>query len=213
MRSFHAAGAQIIAPLHSAGQAEQLFPELAGSPDRFLAGGVDVTKPEHVEQLVHEVLARFDRIDVLVNAVGGYRGGLPLHETSLDTWDFLLDLNARSVFIASRAVIPAMLRQGYGRIVNVGSHSALVGQSGEAVYSASKSAVARLTESMAAEYKHQGLRVNAIIPAALVPAEELHADPTRGVTPESVAQIVMFLCSEAGSIISGALIPAYGRRF
>lgn len=155
----------------------------------------------------------FGRIDILVNTVGGYRAGTPLHETSLETWDFLLNLNARSVFIACRAVIPTMLKQGRGKIVNVGSHSALMAQGFDSVYSAAKSAVARLTESMSAEYKDQGIQVNAILPASLVSPADLQADPARGVTPDMVAQVVLFLCSDAGSIITGALIPAYGRHF
>jgi NAD(P)-dependent dehydrogenase (short-subunit alcohol dehydrogenase family) len=166
-----------------------------------------------MDRLVQEVVSRFDRIDVLVNTVGGYRGGTPVHETPLETWDFLFNLNARSAFIASRAVIPIMLQRKRGKIVSIGSRSALSGQGNEAAYSAAKSAVVRLTESMSAEYKDQGIQVNAILPAALVSSADLQADPKRGVTPDSVAQVVMFLCSEAGSIITGALIPTYGRRF
>lgn len=162
---------------------------------------------------MQETVDHFGRIDVLVNTVGGFRAGPSVHETPLETWDFLFNLNARSVFIASRAVIPAMLQQGRGKIVNIGSHSALMAQGGDAVYSASKRVVARLTESMAAEYKNSGIQVNAILPAALVSPADLQADPTRGVTPDSVARLILFLCSMDGSIITGALIPAYGRHF
>jgi NAD(P)-dependent dehydrogenase (short-subunit alcohol dehydrogenase family) len=166
-----------------------------------------------MDRLVQETAQRFGRIDVLVNTVGGYQGGVPLHETSLETWDFLFNLNARSVFVACRAVIPTMLKQESGKIVNIGSHSALMAQGNDAVYSAAKSAVARLTESMSADYKNRGIQVNAILPAALVSPEDLQADPTRGVTAEMVAQLILFLCSKDGSLITGALIPAYGRRF
>ena len=213
VRCFHAAGAYIVAPDRSMGKAEELVPELARSGEHILASGVDVTNMEHVERLVQETVDRFGRIDALVNTVGGYRAGAPLHETPLETWDFLFNLNARSVFIASRVVIPVMLQQGRGKIVSIGSHSALMAQGRDSAYSASKSAVARLTESMAAEYKDRGIQVNAILPVVLVTPADLQADPTRGVTPESVAQVVMFLCSEAGNIITGALIPAYGRHF
>ena len=213
VQAFHAAGAHIVAPDRSTGRARELFPELAGSKDHILADGVDVTDPEQVGRLVQETLDRFERIDVLVNTVGGFRAGPSVHETPLEAWDFLFNLNARSVFIASRAVVPAMLRQGRGKIVNIGSHSALMAQGGDAAYSASKSVVARLTESMAAEYKNNGIQVNAILPAALVSTADLQADPTRGVTPDSVAQVILFLCSETGAIINGALIPLYGRHF
>jgi NAD(P)-dependent dehydrogenase (short-subunit alcohol dehydrogenase family) len=213
VRAFHAAGAHLVAPDRSTGKAEQLLPELAGSRDHILAEGVDVTNPEHMEQLVSKVRSYFRRIDVLVNTVGGFRAGTPLHETTLETWDFMLNLNARSVFVASRAVIPTMLEQGRGKIINIGTRSALEAQGGDSAYSASKSAVARLTESMAADYKKQGIQVNAILPSALVSPEDLQADPTRGVTPDSVAQLALVLCTDACSVINGALIPAYGHRF
>lgn len=213
VRAFHAAGARLVVPDRKMGHTLEMFPELAGSADHLLIDGIDVTDPELMERCVQSVADQFGRIDILVNTVGGYRQGAPLHETQLETWDFLLNINARSVFISSRAVIPLMLRNGGGRIVNIGSYAALAGRKGEGVYSAAKSAVLRLTESMAADYGSQNIQVNAVLPAALVSDADLQADPTRGVTPESVAQVVLFLCSEAGRIINGASIPAFGRRF
>jgi NAD(P)-dependent dehydrogenase (short-subunit alcohol dehydrogenase family) len=210
---FQAAGAHIVVPDRSVERTQEIFPELAGSKDHLIVGGLDVTNPNDMERLAEETVERFGRIDILVNTVGGYRGGAPVHETTLETWDFLMNLNARSVFVASRAVIPGMLKQRRGRIINIGSHSALAAPGNEAAYSAAKSAVARLTEGLSADYKHQGIRVNAILPSALVTEADLQADPSRGVTPASVAQVVLFLCSEAGSVITGALIPVYGERF
>jgi NAD(P)-dependent dehydrogenase (short-subunit alcohol dehydrogenase family) len=213
VRAFHAAGAHLVAPDRSTGQAVTLLPELAGSREHILAEGVDVTDPAHMETLVRDVRARFGRIDVLVNTVGGYRAGAPLHETSLETWDFMLNLNARSVFVACRAVLPTMLEQSRGKIVNIGTRSALAAQGGDSAYSASKGAVARLTESMAADYKQHGIQVNAILPSAIVSPEAVQTNPTSGVTPDALAQVILVLCTEACSIINGALIPVYGRRF
>ncbi len=213
VRAFQAAGAHVATVDLSRGPSAGLFPDLAGSRDHLVSAGIDVTNPAEMQRLVGEVVDRFGRIDVLVNTVGGYRAGAPLHETPLETWDFMMDINARSVFVVSRAVIPTMLRQGRGKIVNIGSRSALAAQGGDAAYSAAKSAVARLTESMAADYKRQGIQVNAVLPSALVSPEDYQADPTRGVTPDAVAQVILFLSSPAADIISGALIPAYGMRF
>jgi NAD(P)-dependent dehydrogenase (short-subunit alcohol dehydrogenase family) len=213
VRAFHAAGAHLVVPDRSMGKAGDLFPDLANSPNHLLVDGLDVTDAAQVAGLAQDVFNHFGRIDILVNTVGGFKAGTPLHETSLETWDFMLELNARSVFITCRAIIPFMLQGGSGKIVNIASRSALAAQGKDAAYSAAKSAVARLTESMAAEYKPRGVRVNAILPSALVSAEDLQSDPTRGVTPDAVAQVVLFLCSPAGSIIHGALIPAYGLRF
>jgi NAD(P)-dependent dehydrogenase (short-subunit alcohol dehydrogenase family) len=213
VRAFQAAGAHLVVPDRSTGHVREMFPDLVDSPHHLLVDGLDVTHESQVANLAQGVFDRFGRIDVLVNTVGGYRAGAPLHETPLETWDFMMNLNARSVFITCRAVIPFMLRRNRGKIINIASRSALGAQGKDAAYSAAKSAVARLTESMAAEYKTQGIQVNAILPSALVSAEDLQADPTRGVTPHSVAQVILFLCSPAGSIIHGALIPAYGLRF
>jgi NAD(P)-dependent dehydrogenase (short-subunit alcohol dehydrogenase family) len=203
----------VVAPDRTTGQSAQALPELAGSADHLLPEGFDVIDPEQWGQLVDQVRARFGRIDVLVNTVGGYRAGAPLHETALETWDLMLNLNARSVFVACRAVIPTMLEQGRGKIVNIGARPGLAAQGGDAAYSAAKSAVARLTESMSADYKKRGIQVNAVLPSALVSPGDVQADPTRGVTPDAVARVVLVLCTEAFGIVSGALIPAYGRRF
>lgn len=213
VRAFHASGAALIVPDRGVGRMADRFPELAGSPDHLLADEVDVTDPGQIDDLIRQVVARFGRLDVLVHTIGGYRGGEPVHETSPETWDFLYRLNARSAFVVSRAVLPAMLEQGRGAIILIGSHSALAAGGHDSAYSAAKSAVARLTESMAAEYKQQGIRVNAVLPAALVSAADLLADPARGVTPGAVAELILFLCSPEGAIINGALVPAFGRRF
>jgi NAD(P)-dependent dehydrogenase (short-subunit alcohol dehydrogenase family) len=213
VRAFLAEGARLVVPDRGRGRAQAALPALANSDDHLLLEGIDVTDPANMQDAVRQAVDRFGRIDILVNTVGGYRPGSPLHETGLDTWDFLMNINARSAFISSRAVIPVMLQNGGGRIVNIGSRAALGGQAGEAAYSAAKSAVLRLTESMAADYGRQNIQVNAVLPAALVQAADLQADPASGVTPEAVAEVVLFLCSEAGRIINGGLIPAYGQRF
>lgn len=213
VRAFHAAGATLIVPDRGSGRTAALFPELADSQDNLLADDVEVTDPEQISTLVRQVIGRFGRLDVLVHTVGGFRGGAPVHETPLETWDFLYNLNARSAFVASRAVIPAMLENGRGKVILIGSHSALAASGNDAAYSAAKSAVARLVESMAADYKHQGIQVNAVLPAALVSEADLLADPTRGVTPQAVGELILFLCSPSGAIINGALIPAFGRHF
>ena len=213
VRAFQTAGAKLVIPDRAPDRVQQRFPDLADSPDHYLVGSIDATQAEAMETLACNTLDRFGRIDVLINTIGGYRAGAPLHETPLENWEVMLNLNARTVFYACRAVIPAMLEQGRGKIVTIAAHSAMVGGANEAAYSASKSAVARLTESMAADYKRSGINVNAVLPAAMVKAEDLKAAPDAGVTPEDVANVIMFLCSDAARIINGALIPAYGTHF
>jgi len=214
VRAFHAAGATLVVPDRRAGRVQTLFPQLVEDGGHYLAGDTDVTRPEDVTRLVDATLERLGRIDVLVNTVGGYRAGDPPHETSLETWDFMLNLNARSAFITSRAVVPAMLERGRGKIVNTAARSALVSRARECAYSASKSAVARLTESLAAAYKADGLNVNAILPGTIDTPQNRAAMPqakhSRWVKPEAIAQVILFLASDAAGPINGALIPVYG---
>jgi NAD(P)-dependent dehydrogenase (short-subunit alcohol dehydrogenase family) len=160
-------------------------------------------------------MEHFGRIDALVNTVGGYRGGQPVAETAIELWDGMFDLNARSAFIVSRAVAPHMLARGSGRIINVGSKAALQGTRRSAAYSAAKSAVVRLTESLAADLKREGITANCVLPSTLDTPENREdmpgADPSRWVTPEEVADVILFLASDAARAVQGAAIPVYGR--
>lgn len=213
VRAFQAAGAKLVVPDRSQGRMQQLFPDLADSADHYLVEGVDATQPDAMDQVAKDTLERFGQIDILVNTIGGFRAGAPVHETPIETWDMMLSLNARTVFYACRAILPAMIERKKGKIVNIGARPALVGMANGAAYSASKSAVARLTESIAAEVKRSGVNVNAVLPASMVTSEQRQAEPDSGVTPEEVAKVIMFLCSEAAGIIHGALIPAFGTHF
>ena len=215
-RAFYQAGGTVIPLDQATGNLDILYPDLAGSERAYLSEGVDVSDPAAVDAVVQATLLRFGKIDILVNTVGGYRAGTPVHETPVETWDFMMSLNARSAFVMSRAVIPAMLKQGSGKIVNISASSALKGSANSAAYSASKSAVARLTESMADEYKRQGINVNAILPGTIDTPQNREAMPKSDfslwVKPEAIAQVILFLASEDAGPIHGALIPVFGKK-
>jgi NAD(P)-dependent dehydrogenase (short-subunit alcohol dehydrogenase family) len=215
-QAFFQSGANVAAVDRATGVLETLLPQTSILPHVHLAEGVDITDPQSVERVVQEILGRFGRIDVLVNTVGGFRAGKPVHETELETWDFMMNLNARSAFIVSRAVIPAMLAQGRGAIVNIGSSAALKGTANSAAYAASKSAVARLTESMAEEYKRQGINVNSVLPGTIDTPQNRQAMPKADyslwVKPEQLAKVILFLASEDARPIHGALIPVFGKK-
>ena len=214
-RAFQAAGARLVLVDRAADRLPRLFPELADSPHHFLATSVDLTDAEAVEAMVAEVMQRFGRIDVLINTAGGWRGGQAVHETELDTWSFLFDLNVRTAVIASRAVVPHMLAQGRGRIVNVAARAGVAGTARNGAYSAAKSGVIRLTESMAAELKKQGLNVNCVLPSTIDTEQNRaampKADPSRWVEPEAIADVILFLASDAARAVQGAAIPVYGK--
>ncbi len=156
----------------------------------------------------------FGRIDVLCNIAGGFRMGHPVHETPEDTWELMLDLNAKSVIHTARAVVPGMIAAGYGKIVNIAALAGLAGKANMGAYSAAKSAVIRLTESMSAELRDKGINVNCILPSIIdTPqnrADMPGADPRRWVAPEALAEVVLFLASDAARAIHGAAIPVTG---
>lgn len=213
-RRFQAAGARLILVDRSDDRLSNLFPELVGSPDALLATGVDLTDPQAVNKMVSETVVSFGRIDVLINVAGGFRAGTPVHETPLETWSFLFDLNLHTALIVSKAVVPQMLEQGSGRIVNVAARAALKGGAKMAAYSASKTALVRLTESMAAELKRSGVNVNCVLPGTIdTPGNRQampKADTSRWVSPEALADVILFLASDAARAIHGAAVPVYG---
>jgi NAD(P)-dependent dehydrogenase (short-subunit alcohol dehydrogenase family) len=214
-RGFQGAGAQLVLADRAADRLAGLFPDLVAAPQHMLCSAVDVADPISVQHWVDAAVTRFGRIDVLANTVGGYKAGAPTHETSLETWDFMLNLNARTAFILSRAVLPRMLRQGSGRIVHTAARAALAGTANHSAYNASKSVVVRLVESMAAETKHQGITVNCVLPGTIdTPqnrADMPNADWSQWVPPAAIADAFIFLASDAARHITGAALPVYGR--
>lgn len=165
-------------------------------------------------QSVARALPAGTRIDILCNIAGGFRMGQPVHETPEDTWDLMLGLNAKSVINCARAVVPGMLAAGYGKIINIAAVAGLAGKANMGPYSASKSAVIRLTESMSAELRDEGINVNCILPSIIdTPqnrADMPKADPRRWVAPEALAEVVLFLASDSARAIHGAAIPVTG---
>jgi NAD(P)-dependent dehydrogenase (short-subunit alcohol dehydrogenase family) len=212
--SFKAAQAKIIVVDHKAGRLQQTFPNWDADPNALLIEEIDVSELGQTISMVKQIRQAFGKIDILVNTVGGYQAGRPLHLTDPITWELMLTLNAGSVYNVSHEVIPVMLEQGSGKIINVAAASALRGSANSSAYAASKSAVARLTESMAAEYGKHGLRVNAVLPSIIDTPQNRKAMPnaafSQWVTPQAIADVITFLASENASAINGALIPVFG---
>lgn len=158
--------------------------------------------------------ARFGPIHVLCNIAGGFRMGPAVHETPDNLWQLMMDLNVRSILNTARAVVPGMLSAGSGKIVNVAATAALSGRPYMGAYSASKSAVIRLTESMAAELREQGINVNCVMPSIIdTPQNRTDmplADPARWVSPNALAEVIVFLASDRARAVHGAAIPVVG---
>jgi len=140
--------------------------------------------------------------------------GEPVHATSAATLDFLLDLNVRTLLAMSHAAVPRMLAAGRGKVVNVGAFSAQKGAAMMGAYVATKSAVIRLTEAMAAELREQGINVNCVLPTIIDTPENRaampDADPSRWVAPADLANVIAFLASDAARAVHGAAVPVTG---
>jgi NAD(P)-dependent dehydrogenase (short-subunit alcohol dehydrogenase family) len=178
---------------------------------RHLLAPTNLLEQAQVDATVQNAVGRFQRIDVLANLAGGFRMGEPVHATSDATWNFLLDLNARTLLHAVRAVVPRMLAQGGGKIVNVGAFSAQKGAAQMGAYIAAKSAVIRLTETLAAELREKNINVNCVLPTIIDTPENRaampDADPGRWVAPADLAGVIAFLASDAARAIHGAAVP------
>ena len=199
-----------------------------GAPALVELVPADVTRGDDVRALVEHVVAAHVRIDVLFNNAGIFEPG-EVHEVGEEDWDRQLAVNLRSVYLVSHAVVPVMLAQGSGAIVNNASVAALVGDRASAAYCASKGGVALLTKAMALDYARRGIRVNAIccgeIDTPLAEREAAQFGMTMAALreaygeehpmgrigrPEEAAAAVAFLASDDASFITGVLLPVDG---
>ncbi len=189
--------------------------EIAGPNISLLEGHcVDVTDETATAEFIRRVMVGYGKVDALVNAVGGYTGGIKVWDLSSLAFDRMLALNLRSGFILSRAAVPAMLRAGRGSIVNVAAKAALDHGAGAGAYAASKAAAVALMDALAADCKGTGVRVNSVLPSIIDTAASREAMPEADFEtwpkPEDIAKVILFLCSESAKTIHGAAIPVYG---
>ena len=210
-RSFLAGGAKLVlVDLHRA-NLEHAF---GAEDERRLFAPTNLLEQEQVNGAVTAAIERYGRIDVLCNLAGGFRMGEAVHETADPNWDFLFDINARTLLHAVRAVVPHMIERGGGKIVNVGAFSAQKGLARMGAYCAAKDAVIRLTEAMAAELREKNINVNCVLPTIIDTPENRaampDADPSRWVAPEDLANTIAFLASDAARAIHGAALPVTG---
>ncbi len=187
----------------------------AGVNGSRLGGYVaDVTDEAAVGQLVGKIVSEHGRLDALVNTVGGYAGGKQMWESESRVLDQMLALNLRSGFALSRAAVPVMLKQKRGAIVNIAAKAAVDHPAAAAAYAASKAAALALIDSLAAELKGSGVRVNTVLPSIIDTEANRQsmpkADFARWPKPEDIARVILFLCSDDARAIHGAAIPVYG---
>jgi len=211
VRWFNDRGAQVGVLDVNDAVLESAFPTVA---DSLYLVSCNLTQRDSCAEAVAKIQERFEQIDILCNVAGGFLMGDPVHETSNATWDFLFDLNARSILNMSAAVVPSMLAAGGGKVINVAARAALGGAALMGAYTASKAAVMRLTESMAQELRAKNINVNCVLPSLIdTPRNRQdmpNADYSRWVTPAQIASVIGFLASPDAVAVHGAGIPVDG---
>ncbi len=207
-------GARVVVTYQEQKEFDAIKSEGGATGSSIAGHRVDVTDETAVRQLIERVLAERGRLDVLVNTVGGYAGGVNLWKLETKVFDRMLALNLRSGYVLSRAAIPAMLKQKYGAIVNVAAKAALDHGAGAAAYAASKAAALALMDSLAAEVKGTGVRVNSILPSIIDTEANRKAMPdadfAKWPKPGEIARVILFLCGDDAKVIQGAAVPVYG---
>lgn len=210
--AFAAQGARLILVDRTQAALDAAFVATPGADTILLA--TDLLDGEKTAAAVAEGARRLGRIDALCHLAGGFRMGEPVHSVTDADWDFLFDINARTLRNVARAVVPHMLTQGGGRIVTVGAASAARGQAKMGAYTAAKSAVLRMTEAMSAELRDKGINVNCVLPTILDTPDNRaampDADPARWVSPAALADVITFLCSAGARAVHGAALPVSG---
>lgn len=207
-------GAKLIVTYRKDQEFADLKSAAGADASRLTGRNVDVTDEAAVQQLMEEISSKDARLDVLVNTVGGYAGGIKFWDLQTKVLDQMLNLNLRSGFVLSRAAVKIMLKQKNGAIVNVASKAALDHGAGLAAYAASKAAALAMMDSLAADLKGSGVRVNSILPSIIDTEPNRKAMPgadfTKWPKPEEIARVILFLSSDDASLIHSAAIPVYG---
>lgn len=205
-----ARGAQVTIPYHHETEVERLKGKLpAAEFERIRFVSADLSNESVVEQLVNDM----GRVDVLIHLVGGFSMG-KTHEYGYDNWKKDFDLNLNTTFLACKHSLRKMLEHGYGRIVTVGSRGAVQPGGQLAAYCASKAGVVALTQAIADETKGTNITANTVLPSIIDTPTNREAmgtqDADKWVKPESLAQVICFLASEAAKDMRGTAIPVYG---
>jgi NAD(P)-dependent dehydrogenase (short-subunit alcohol dehydrogenase family) len=209
-------GATLVVTYRSKDELDALAKATSAHAARLQAHQVNVTDATVVRDVVATIVAKNGRLDALVNTVGGYAGGTKLWDLDPGVLEKMLALNLRAGFTLARAVLPPMLKQRSGAIVNIAAKSGLDHPAGAAAYAASKAAAIAMIDSLAAELVGSGVRANSVLPSTIDTAANRksmpNADFDKWPKPEEIARVILFLCSPEAAVVHGASVPVYGNR-
>ena len=194
-------------------------------PDQVQYAVGDVSDSRDVQHAVSQAMSHFSKIDILLNTAGILDGYANTLETSESLWDSVMDTNVKGMYIVTNAILPFMLQNNAGVIVNMASIAGLVAGGGGAAYTASKHAIIGYTKQMAYDYSRSGIRTNAIAPGAIktpMNDADFQGDGTiadwvanetpagRWAEPEEVAELTLFLASQKADYMHGVVLPLDG---
>lgn len=212
--AFLAGGARVAVTWRHEKEFAALRDAAGAGADRLAGFDADVTDPGQTAELATQIVATWKRLDVLVNTVGGYAGGIPLWQLEPEVLERMISLNLRAGYALAKAVVPVMIAQKSGAIVNVAAKAAWDHAAGASAYAATKAAAVVLMDSLAADLAGTGVRVNSILPSIIDTAANRAAMPgadfAKWPKPEDIARVVLFLSSDNARVIHGAAIPVFG---
>lgn len=204
-------GATVLVTYRSQDEFDALKSAAGANAAQLEGSEVDVLDEAALKTFVAGIVAQHGRLDTLVNAVGGYSAGKPLWEMDAKAFDLMINLNLRAGYLLARTIVPHMLKQGSGAIVNVAATAAINHMASASEYVASKAAALAMIDSLAADLKGSGVRANTIMPSIIDTEANRKAMPdadhAKWPKPEEIARVILFLCSDDAKLVHGAAIP------
>jgi len=212
--AFATEGAKVVVVGRNAASCDETVAAIKAEGSEALAIRADVSREADVASMVATAVQRFNRIDILVNNAGVNLPYKAVVELTPEEWDYVVGTNLTGPFLCCRAVVPVMIAQGYGKIVNISSLGGRSGAAGRTPYRPTKAALINFTECVAAEVKEHGIDVNAVCPGPVntdMMREITNNNvPLNAMQPEEIAAVVVFLVSGEAGAITGAAIDAFG---
>jgi NAD(P)-dependent dehydrogenase (short-subunit alcohol dehydrogenase family) len=210
-------GARVVSTYRSEEKQKELGEFVGETSGMLTSVEADVTDEGSVQGLFQKVVDKHGRVDILLNIVGAYKGGNEIANTRESDWDYMMDVNLKSAFLCSKTALASMMKQNYGKIVNVSARTAVEKRfrSKSGAYAVSKAGIIVLTETIAEEVKKYDINVNCIMPSTIDTPDNRRNFPdgdfSKWVKPEQIAKVILFLVSDDSKTISGACLPVYGK--